>query len=880
MIFSVRLSRSSRLLGCLGLFFFLSGAIRAQQGDRPGHVMAPPPAAWKIPSAPVLSAEEELRTFTLEKGFTLDLIASEPMVQDPVALTFDGRGRMWVAEMLGYMPDVDGTGEDSINGRISVLEDTDGDGKMDRSTHFLDNYVLPRALALIDGDKTLLFADNAKLYEAEILIDKDGRIRSGKVTLVDGEYAPTGNPEHKSNGLMRALDNWIYNAASRFRYRKTNGVWQKEKTETRGQWGIVQDNYGRLLTNTNSNLVTVEELPPNVSIRNPDYTFRTKIQTTVKDQHLWPGRINPGVNRGYMEGVLDENGYLLTPTAASGLAIYRGDLYPAEYQNQIFIPEPSANLLKRLSFTEGADGFHTVESAVQGREFLTSTDERNRIVNVHSAPDGTLYLVDMYRGIIQHKVYVTSYLRAQILDRGLDKGIGYGRIWRVRSTDAKALDGGPHLTDESSSQLVARLSHPNGWWRDTAQRLIVERGGIEAVPALKALLADGKAAPELACIHAIWTLEGLGQLNSETLKSALANSHPRAVAEAVRAAESLAGTDQADAVFDQLLGLRSVENLHVRRQLVSTLGLFDERAVPVLAKLVSENESESLLFDLAMSGLSGHELAFLEALPEAHPDRALVIETLVRRNIKAELDHLIAGLKSPTDFKALARAVVAQRRGDKALDLIQRVSDSEVSEKIRKAIIAGMLSGAKDKQFKPMPIKDLKTLDLVATISAIDEAQQKQLVALFEQGTGKQVSFLRTEADKKQFKEGEAHYQRICLGCHMDHGNGQQYIAPPLAGSEWVLGSPQRMIAILMDGVTGPIEVMGKTYTAPEIQPLMPGLRENPDFTDEQIAAMATYVRNAWGNGAKPIPAEAVTQYRTAQPVRESWTPEELKNIP
>ena len=123
------------------------------------------------------------------------------------------------------------------------------------------------------------------------------------------------------------------------------------------------------------------------------------------------------------------------------------------------------------------------------------------------------------------------------------------------------------------------------------------------------------------------------------------------------------------------------------------------------------------------------------------------------------------------------------------------------------------------------------------------------------------------------------HYQRICMGCHQVHGNGQQYLAPPLVGSEWVLGSTHRLIALVMDGVEGPIEVLGKTYTVPEIQPLMPGLRLNPEVTDEQLASILTYVRNAWGNAATPVEAEELKKYRETTEVRAPWPASELQKV-
>ncbi len=179
--------------------------------------------------SPVLSPAEALKAFRLEEGFTIQTVAAEPQVSTPVAMTFDRRGRMWVAEMTGYMPDTVGTGEDIPNGKIVILEDINGDGAADTRTVFLDSLVLPRALAIVGNG--LLVAEPPRLWYVEIINDKPGRR-----TLVDSLYTEGGNVEHQPNGLLRAMDNWIYSAKSSKRYRLENGQWKK-KTRTSGAMG-------------------------------------------------------------------------------------------------------------------------------------------------------------------------------------------------------------------------------------------------------------------------------------------------------------------------------------------------------------------------------------------------------------------------------------------------------------------------------------------------------------------------------------------------------------------------------------------------------------------------------------------------------------------
>ena len=184
--------------------------------------------------------------FTLEPGFDIKAVAAEPLLSGLVEIEFDERGRIWTLEMPGYMRDIDGSGEDIPDGKISILEDTDGDGVMDKKKVFLDELVLPRAIELIhDG---LLYAEPPNLWY--VTIDND---QPGKRQLVDSTYSLGGNIEHAPNGLLYNLDNWIYSAKSDRRYRYKDGQWERDATYSKGQWGISNDDAGRLYYNNNSN---------------------------------------------------------------------------------------------------------------------------------------------------------------------------------------------------------------------------------------------------------------------------------------------------------------------------------------------------------------------------------------------------------------------------------------------------------------------------------------------------------------------------------------------------------------------------------------------------------------------------------------------------
>ena len=202
-----------------------------------GHsLFAAPPS-----SPPVHSPAEEAASFKFaEPGYRIELVASEPLVEDPVAITFDGEGRLWVVEMRGYMQNINRRGVKDPIGRVSVLEDVDNDGLMDKSTVFLDGLVLPRAVSIQpDG---VLIAEDKPLWFAQ---DRDGDLVADRKMLVDPDYA-LDSIEHSANGLVRAIDNWIYNAKEGHRYRRQGNEWIRGETEKRGQWGICQDDFGRL----------------------------------------------------------------------------------------------------------------------------------------------------------------------------------------------------------------------------------------------------------------------------------------------------------------------------------------------------------------------------------------------------------------------------------------------------------------------------------------------------------------------------------------------------------------------------------------------------------------------------------------------------------
>ncbi|MBK1826147.1 DUF7133 domain-containing protein [Haloferula rosea] len=625
------------------LFLLLAAApVWSQQGNRKGHEnMKSIVPADEVPAAPVLPVDQALKTFELAPGFIIEPVAAEPLVDRPVCIDFDPAGRMWVCEMNGYMPDIDGKGEDIPQGRIVVLEDTDHDGSVDKRTVFLDKILLPRALAVFpDG---VLFIDQNQLC----WIKRDGLQASGDPVVLDPKFAAGGNAEHKPNGLLPNLDNWLYLAKSDKRIRRVAGEWLIEKTSFRGQWGIARDDHGRLYHNSNSTLLNADRTAPDLLDGNPAAKMRVRSTTQLGNNRVWPIRVTPGVNRGY---IAKSNGYdsqtldpetykLINATAAAGMAIYRGTNFPKTWLGRGIVTESTVQLVKAIAIDE-SNGKMTGSHPLGEKEFIASTDERFRPVNAYNAPDGSLYVIDFYHGIIQHKTYMTSYLREQTLSRGLDKpGHGLGRIYRIRHS-AGQLEQPIDMASLQGRQLVAMLAHANAWHRETAQRVMTARKDPSWVPDL-ALLTKNQDAR--TAMHAIWTLEGMGMLTSDHLKSALVSKDPNLRNSALWAVTRLS-SPQRQLLAPGLSKLEvSTESIPYLAKALATCN--HETSDKALATIMEKHQKIPFVREAAVAGLRGREQEFLASHLEDSKDKTLIawLENASKAPAKAKINGGLTG---------------------------------------------------------------------------------------------------------------------------------------------------------------------------------------------------------------------------------------------
>lgn len=826
------------------LLAVLAALLPAQRGDAPGEVQPPLPAGLVVPPAPVLTADAALRTFALPDGLRIELVASEPLVNDPVAMTFAADGRLWVVEMRGFMPNVDGEGELEPNGRVVVLRDNDGDGRMDESSVFLDGLVLPRGVALCGDGVLVIEPPDLWLWRDT---DGDGR-GDRKERVADGFEEGLLNVEHAGNSPLWGLDNWLYLAKYPWRLRRMSDGWQRQPALGGGQWGLSQDDRGRLHFNYNSDWLRADAYPSHYALRNPHLGRAAGVNVQLgHDQRVWPSRITPGVNRGYRQGQLREF-KLATFTAVCAPLVYRGDALP-DCRGDVFVCEPSANLVRRGVF-ETADGRWSARNAYDEREFLTSTDERFRPVNLHDGPDGALYVVDMYRGIVQHRNFVTSWLRKQILDRGLDKPLGLGRIYRIVPQSWRRTPV-PDLASATSGALVAELGHANGWRRDTAQRLLVERRDRSVAGDLLAL-ANG-AGPWPARLHALWTLEGIGALDRYALLPLLDDDEPRVRAAVVRLAEPLLRAG--DPVLMGRLSARLDEpDRDVRLQMVATLGEADHPSATILlAGLAERNHGDGELRSLLLSGLRDRELEFLET--HIAPSPAVIARDPGALALVQELARCVVRARDPARSERLLASPMAG------------VAASRLA--VLEGTLAALPKGDARKGSLPLPPASM-------ALDALARATDPQVRALGEQlaaAASEAATASKPPRDEQEFlARGQRGYAAVCAACHLSSGEGMGGQAPALKDSAWVLGPPERLLRILLHGVTGPIDVDGERFDG-----TMSGWGMH---SDDNLAAIASYVRRAWGNAGTLITTADVRAVRDACRERSApWTAAELMEI-
>jgi len=540
-------------------------------------------------------------------------------------------------------------------------------------------------------------------------------------------------------------------------------------------------------------------------------------------------------------------------TGACSPVIYRDEVFGPTSRGDAFVCEPCGNFVRRSKVAD-AGGELAASNAYRQDEFLASSDERFRPVDLKVGPDGGLYVVDMYRGIVQHKNFVTTFLRKQILERGLDKPLGHGRIYRVLPREAvrRAVPG---LDSASVEGLVRALEHPSGWCRDHAQRLLIGRGADVVAPVEELIRASLRP---LARLHGLWVLEGVGGLSVDTLVDALRDGDPQVRCAALRLSEPwLSG---AAGLRQRAVELVLDQDRSVVLQAVLSLGAVPKLARASVLPVLLRSDLPAHLAAAALTGLQGQELEMLELLVR-HPQ--FKKRTQGRRRLLLGLVNCVLKEAQPARIGRLLSLVVGEPR---ARDWQASAVLGEVASHLdRRAKSAGT------ERVLTLPTRPQALIALAAESGPV--ARVIKRLAWPGRPQGKAAARVLSKSDQRRIKKGRKAYMIRCMACHQMHGKGQPGLAPGLVGSEYVTGSVERLAAAILHGVSGPIVVNGEKFNG-----VMPPAPATPD---DEVALIMSFVRNAWGHQGSTVGEKFVTGVREKYKARGArpFTAAELDKI-
>ena len=566
------------------------------------------------------SPRNSMNAMRLRPGFQVELVAAEPLVQDPVAFDWGPDGRLWVVEMADYPLGSDGQGRSG--GRVRCLVDTNGDGRFDQSTLFLDGLNFPNGvLAWKNG---VLVSAAPQIFYAE---DTDGDGRADRRDVLFQGFVE-GNQQHRVNGFSRGLDNWIYCAngdsggkirstmtgetvdisGRDFRIQPDSGRIDTQAGQT--QFGRRRDDWGNWFGCNNSNPMWHFVLGDHYLRRNPHFAAphaRVNVSVTPGAAPVFP--ISRTLDR------FNDPGGVNRFTSACSPAIYRDQFYGQAFSGNSFVCEPVHNLIHREQVSARGLTFTSRRASDEApREFLSSRDNWFRPVFIRTGPDGCLWFADMYRFVIEHPKWIPPDWQERL---DLRAGHKLGRIYRIVPT-GKTPRPIPRLDRLDTDQLVRALNSPNGWQRDTVQQALVHRGDRRA---LKALLQQAARSPRpLGRLHSLCAADGLGGLDQNVIATALTDTHPGIRRHAIRLAESL--PQLSDKLAEKLTGLANDSDPQVRLQLALSSGSLGtpQQQSRLLARQLPTLIGQPFFEPAVISSLSKANVAHVISLVLQQPD--------------------------------------------------------------------------------------------------------------------------------------------------------------------------------------------------------------------------------------------------------------------
>lgn len=833
-----------------------------------GILKSTPNKPWPAPvwteepeKAPILTPAEALNTFTMPPGYHLELVAAEPLVKDPILMEFDADGRLWVLEMRGFA--INEQMENSFEpiNELVVLEDTNDDGVFDKRTVFMDKLIMARAFKILDKGCALV-GEPPNLWKA---CDTNGDGKSDTKELIADTFGTLGIVEHGASGLYWGMDNTIVVSEHNWNvnFDSATGKFSTTPSLRRGQWGVTQDDGGRIYRNVNTDPLFVDYVAPEYYVRNPNLVRTEGLYQNLVDQEstmIWPIHPTFGINRGYRKDIFRADGTSTYYGGVSSPEIYRGQALPNDVQNHAFVVDGPTNIVHALNLQNDNGNLSATDFYKKG-EFLASTDVRFRPVVVRGGPDGTLYVLDMYRGVSQDGPLQSDYLRDYHTKRDLIGGRELGRVYRVVH-DGMKTDEKPQMSKETPAQLVGRLSHANGWWRDTAQQLLVQRNDKSVVPALENLARTSPQA--VTRLHALWTLNGMKSMSPALVTTALSDASPDVRAAALRMSEPWLPTSQP--MQAAVLRLMEDQNWFVRRQLAATLGEFPAQArLTPIVEMLRRYGDDKMTVDAALSGLPNQEGVALAQLLRT-PD------------INADPISMLAGAASkgrdPTTVQNLLNlAIDPQQPMPARIAVMQGVAvglrgaagggDGGVAGGRAGGGVPGLVRVRSVEGF-PIAAPPTALQAMVAAENELSPSAATVLSLLSWPGKPQAPAVAPLSADdQKRFDAGREIYEQACAACHQADGTGIERVGAPLRASKWVIGASDPLIRILTNGKEGAAGLMPPLGAA---------------LSDDELAGVLTYIRRAFGNTAPPVLPAEVKETRQAYSHREiPWTEAELE---
>jgi putative membrane-bound dehydrogenase-like protein len=715
-------ARLSKLLSslALGLAFLVTVSL-AQDDD----------LAKELPRLKPLEPAQALAAFRIHAGFKLDAVAVEPLVTDPVSVCFDADGRLYVAEMRGYpFP------EETPTGNVSLLEDADNDGKFDKSTIFVPGLSWPTSVVPYDGGVFIAVAPDI-LYAK----DTDGDGRADMRQVVFSGFG-TQNVQGLLNGLLWGPDGWIYGSAASnggdiknllhperkpvsvrgrdFRFKPDGSAF--EAISGGGQFGHSFDDWGHRFVCNNSNHIRQIVLPAQALARNPalvppgvltDIAVEGGAAPVFRISPAEPWRVvrtrqraaDPNFVRRAPPTELFAIGFF---TSATGVTIYRGTAFPPEFRGNAFVGDVGGNLVHRKILRKHGAIFEA-ERADQNVEFLASPDNWFRPVNFANTPDGTLMVLDMYRETIEHPESIPVPIKKHL---DLKSGTDRGRLYTI-VPDGFRKRKRPALSKANVEELVALLADPDAWWRETAQRLLIERKDPAATPLLVNAARSRPSA--LGRMHALWTLDALGSLEEAELISALNDPEAGVREQAARLTEGRAQSSAA--VRKALIKLAHDPDALVRFQVALSLGdVADPATREALVGIAVQDAGDKWTRNAVLSSIAHRERVFIDALA-AH---AGFFTSSDGRAWLSDLAVLVGAENRPDDVQAL----VARFAGSDADPGLARTVVLGLGRGLQRAggSLRGLVSGPAARHLAPLFEKAEKTADSDAAPTARADA--------------------------------------------------------------------------------------------------------------------------------------------------------------